>query len=159
MSSFETRLKQWLEQAGLALPPPAEPKGFYRPVVQSGSLLFTAGHLPIEPGGRVAAGCVGADLDAAAAQRLAQLCGLGILSTVRAHLGSLDRIARAVKIFGIVRCTPDFVDHPLVLNGCSELFAEVFGPEWGVAARSAIGAPALPLGAAVEIEAIFELAR
>lgn len=156
--SHEARLTALLQQHSWELPPPAEPKGTYRPVVQTGHLLFTAGHLPIGSDGRVAGGRVGDDLDATAAHAIARQVGLAILSTVRAHLGSLDRVARVIKVFGVINCTPDFTQQPAVLNGCSELFAAVFGPEAGVGVRSAVGAPSLPLGAAVEIEAVFELA-
>ena len=87
----------------------------------------------------------------------ARLAGLGILASLRKEFGSLDRIRRVVKVLGAVNCTAEFTQQPAVINGCSELFAEIFGPESGIAARSAIGAGSLPLGVCVEIEAIFEL--
>jgi enamine deaminase RidA (YjgF/YER057c/UK114 family) len=96
------------------------------------------------------------DLDAGKAA--ARQVGLTILSTIRAELGSLDRVARLIKLLGMVNSTPDFADHPKVINGCSELFAEVFGPDRGIGARSAVGMGSLPGHIAVEIEAIFELA-
>ena len=97
------------------------------------------------------------ELDVEAGYRAAQLVGLGILASLRKELGSLDRVGRVVKLLGVVNCTPDFTQQPAVINGCSELFADVFGSHVGVGARSAIGANTLPLGVPVEIEAIFEI--
>ncbi len=87
----------------------------------------------------------------------ARLAGLGILASLRQEFGTLDRVARLVKLLGVVNCTPDFTQHPAVINGCIELFAHVFGPDAGGGARSALAAPTLPLGAAVEIEAVFQV--
>ncbi len=83
--------------------------------------------------------------------------GLSILASLRAELGSLDRVRRVIRVFGVVQCSSDFHAQPAVINGCSELFAEVFGPEGGVGARTAIGVNSLPLGAPVEVNAIFEI--
>jgi enamine deaminase RidA (YjgF/YER057c/UK114 family) len=102
-------------------------------------------------------GRVGAELDVQAGYRAAQLVGLNILASLRKELGSLDRVARLVKVLGVVNCTPDFTQQPAVINGCSELFADVFGREAGIGARSAMGVGSLPLGVPVEIEAIFEV--
>jgi enamine deaminase RidA (YjgF/YER057c/UK114 family) len=146
-----------LSVLGLELPAAAEPKGVYRPLVIVGNMAYTAGHLPIAPGGGLLKGRVGEDLDRDEGHRAALLAGLGILATLRAALGSLDRVRHVVKVLGMVNCTPDFTEHPAVINGCSELFAHVFGPDAGVAARSAVGVASLPLGAAVEIEAVFEI--
>jgi enamine deaminase RidA (YjgF/YER057c/UK114 family) len=145
-----------LARLGIELPPAPEPKGLYRPVVVVGNLAFTSGHLPIGPDGTLVTGRVGADLDPQAGQAAARLAGLSILASLRKTLGSLDRVRRVVKLFGLVQCTPEFTGQPAVINGCSELMAQVFGPEAGVGARSAVGTSALPLGAAVEIEAVFE---
>jgi enamine deaminase RidA (YjgF/YER057c/UK114 family) len=153
----EDRLAQRLSVLGLELPAAAEPKGVYRPLVIVGNMAYTAGHLPIAPGGGLLKGRVGEDLDRDEGHRAALLAGLGILATLRAALGSLDRVRHVVKVLGMVNCTPDFIEHPAVINGCSELFAHVFGPDAGVAARSAVGVASLPLGAAVEIEAVFEI--
>ena len=147
-----------LSQLGLQLPPVSKPKGLYRPLVVIGSLAYTSGHLPVREDGSLVTGRVGADLDQQAGYAAARQTGLAILATLRAELGSLDRVRRVVKIAGLVRCTEDFQNQPAVVNGCSELLAEVFGPEAGVGARSAFGSSALPLGAAVEIEAVFEIA-
>ena len=97
------------------------------------------------------------DLDLQAGKLAARQVGLAILATLQAQLGSLDRVKRLVKVLGMVNCTPDFRDHPQVINGCSELFVEVFGPENGLGARSAVGMGSLPGNIAVEIEAIFEI--
>jgi enamine deaminase RidA (YjgF/YER057c/UK114 family) len=102
-------------------------------------------------------GRLGLDMDVEAGYDAARLTGLGILSTLRGHLGSLDKVRRLVKLLGLVRCTDGFTQQPAVINGCSELFRDVFGEDAGVAARSAIGANSLPGGIAVEIEAIFEV--
>ena len=103
-------------------------------------------------------GRLGDELDVSAGYAAARLAGLGILASLRKELGSLDHVRRVLKTFGVVNCVPQFTQQPAVLNGCSELFASVFGPEAGVGARSAIGVSALPLGVPVEIEAIFEIA-
>jgi enamine deaminase RidA (YjgF/YER057c/UK114 family) len=155
--SAETRLAEKLQQLGLQLPPAAEPKGVYKPLVVVDRLAYTSGQLPIQPSGALVTGRVGAELDAKAGYAAAQLTALGILATLRKYLGSLDRIRRVVKVLGAVNCTADFTQQPAVINGCSELLAEVFGPEAGVGVRSAIGVAALPLGAPVEIEAVFEI--
>jgi len=103
-------------------------------------------------------GKVGFDINAEAAKVAAKQTGLTILSTLKSNLGSLNRIKRVVKVFGMVNCTLNFEQHPFVINGCSELFAEIWGPENGVGARSAVGMGSLPGNISVEIEAIFELA-
>ena len=107
--------------------------------------------------GNLTVGRLGAELDVEAGAKAAQCVALNILASMRAELGSLDRIERVVKIFGLVNCTPEFTQQPAVVNGCSELFADVFGAEAGVGARSAVGVNSLPLGVPVEIEAIFEI--
>ncbi len=146
-----------LLELGLRLPSVSRPKGLYRPLVVVERLVYTSGHLPVRPDGSLATGRLGDDMDQAAGVMVARLAGLSILATLRAELGSLDRVRRVVKVLGLVQCTPDFQQHPAVINGASELFAEVFGRDDGVGARSALGVASLPLGAAVEIEAVFEL--
>jgi enamine deaminase RidA (YjgF/YER057c/UK114 family) len=146
-----------LAQLGIELPSAPEPKGLYRPVVIVGNLAHTSGHLPLAADGLLMTGRLGAALDQQAGYAAARLTGLSILATLRRQLGSLDRVRRVVKVFGLVNSTPEFTQQPAVLNGCSELFAKVFGPEVGVGARSAVGVASLPLGAAVEIEATFEI--
>jgi enamine deaminase RidA (YjgF/YER057c/UK114 family) len=146
-----------LQQLGLTLPPAPKPIGLYRPLTICGSLAFLAGHAPLNSDGKLITGRVGEELDVAAAAAAARQAGLAILATLRAGLGSLNRVKRLVKLLGFVQCTPGFTDQPAVINGCSQLLVEIFGPDDGVAARSAVGAPALPSQMAVEIEAIFEL--
>jgi len=102
-------------------------------------------------------GRVGAGLDLEAGKAAARQTGLAILATLRSELGSLDRVKRLIKVLGMVNCTPEFQDHPKVINGCSELFADVFGHENGIGVRSAVGMSSLPGNIAVEIEAVFEL--
>lgn len=139
------------------LPPRPTPNGLYRPLLISGSLVYVSGHAPIRPDGSRITGRLGADMDVAAGKAAARQCGLTILSSLHHGLGSIDRIRRVVKILGFVNATPDFQQHPLVINGCSELFAEIFGPENGVGVRSAAGMSSLPGHIAVEIEAVFEI--
>jgi enamine deaminase RidA (YjgF/YER057c/UK114 family) len=142
---------------GLELPPPPPPGGVYQPVVIAGSLAYVSGHGPLRPDGSLITGRLGADLTIDQGREAAQQVGLTILSTLRAQIGSLDKINRVVKLLGMVNATPDFRDHPKVINGCSELFAQIWGPLHGVGARSAVGMASLPHQIAVEIEGIFEL--
>jgi enamine deaminase RidA (YjgF/YER057c/UK114 family) len=142
----------------LELPPAPKAVGLYRPAVTAGGFLYLSGHGPLKPDGTLIRGRVGADLDTAAGFQAARQTGLAVIATLRKHCGSLDAIARLVKTFGLVQATPEFTDHPAVINGFSELMRDVFGEEHGVAARSAVGAASLPAGMAVEVEAIFELA-
>jgi enamine deaminase RidA (YjgF/YER057c/UK114 family) len=146
-----------LAELGLTLPPVAAPKGLYQPLVIVGNLAYTSGHLPMADDGSIITGRVGDELDEEAARAAARQAGLSILATLRAQLGSLDRVRRLVKLLGMVNCTPQSTQQPAVINGCSELFAQVFGPEAGVGVRSAMGAGSLPLNVPVEIEAVFEI--
>jgi enamine deaminase RidA (YjgF/YER057c/UK114 family) len=155
--SADARLMQKLAELGLQLPRAPEPKGVYKPLVVAGNLVYTSGHLPVDAAGKLLSGRLGAELDVAAGYEAAQLAALGILASLRKELGTLNRVGRVVKVLGAVHCTPEFTEQPAVLNGCSELFAQVFGREGGVGARTAIGVGSLPLGAAVEIDAIFEI--
>jgi len=141
----------------LELPPAPKPVAVYKPLVVVDHLAYVSGHGPSKADKSVITGRVGADLDVAAGKAAARQVGLAILSTLRTHLGSLDRVKRVIKILGMVNSTPDFKEHPQVINGCSELFVEVFGPDDGMGARSAVGMGSLPGNIAVEIEAIFEI--
>ena len=142
----------------LDLPPAPKPVAVYKPVVVVGNMVYVSGHGPLKSDKSLITGKVGADLDVAGGKAAARQVGLAILATLRSELGSLDRIKRLIKVLGMVNSTADFKDHPAVINGCSELFADVFGNEFGIAARSAVGMGSLPGNIAVEIEAIFELA-
>ena len=151
--SFEKRVTE----LKLEFPPAPKPVAVYLPLVIAGNMAYVSGHGPLKPDKTVITGKVGQDLDLQAGKLAARQVGLAILATLRSQLGSLDRIKRLIKLLGMVNSTPDFRDHPQVINGCSELFAEVFGPEHGIGARSAVGMGSLPGNIAVEIEAIFEL--
>jgi len=141
----------------LELPPAPKPVGVYMPVVIVGNLAYLSGHGPLKSDGSLMTGKVGADVDQQFGYQAARQTGLAMLATLKANLGSLDRVKRLIKTLGMVNCTPDFAQHPAVINGCSELWAEVFGREKGIAARSAVGMGSLPGNIAVEIEAIFEI--
>lgn len=144
-----------IHELGLQLPPAPAALGVYRPVVLHGGTAYLSGHVPLQPGGGMALGRVGEDLDLEAGRAAARLAGLAMLASLRASLGSLDRVRRVIKLLGMVNCTPAFTEQPAVINGCSELFVAVFGPDAGAGARSALGAVALPGNIAVEIEGVF----
>jgi enamine deaminase RidA (YjgF/YER057c/UK114 family) len=144
-------------ELALKLPAPPKPVGVYRPLLVVGDLAYVSGHGPLLSDGSLIVGRVGLDLNLAEGKAAARQTGLAILASLRSVLGSLDRVERVVKVLGMVNCTPDFREHPQVINGCSELFAEVWGPENGIGARSAVGMGSLPSNIAVEVEAIFTL--
>jgi enamine deaminase RidA (YjgF/YER057c/UK114 family) len=146
-----------LKELNLELPPAPKPAGVYKPVVVVGQLAYVSGHGPLKADKTLITGRVGADLDLDAGKAAARQVGLAILATLKAQLGSLDRVKRVIKLLGMVNATPEFAQHPAVINGCSELFAEVFGPDHGIGARSAVGMGSLPGNIAVEIEAILEI--
>lgn len=146
-----------LKSLGLELPPPPKPAGVYQPVVIVGNMAYVSGHGPLRADGTMITGRVGADLDQQAGYQAARQTGLAILASLRSALGNLDRVRRVVKTLGMVNAAPDFQQHPAVINGFSELFAEVFGKEHGVGARSAVGMGSLPGNIAVEVEVIVEL--
>jgi enamine deaminase RidA (YjgF/YER057c/UK114 family) len=150
--------EQNLARLALTLPPAPKPVAVYRPVVVVQGLAYVSGHGPVCTDGSLIKGRVGAELDLAQGHAAARQVGLAILATLRAHFGSLDRVKRVIKTLGMVNSAPDFLDHPKVINGCSELFAEIWGPDHGIGARSAVGMGPLPGNIAVEIEVIFELA-
>ena len=145
-----------LTELGLILPPVPKPGGIYKPVVQVGQLIYVSGHGPMRTDGTLITGKVGLDLTEEQGFEAARAVGLTLLATVRAHLGSLDRIQRAIKTLGMVNATPDFQRHPAVINGFSQLLKDIFGED-GVGARSAVGMGSLPGNIAVEVEVIFEL--
>jgi enamine deaminase RidA (YjgF/YER057c/UK114 family) len=149
--------EQRLADLRLELPPAPKPVAVYKPVVITGNLAFVSGHGPVRTDRTLVTGVVGRDLDLDAGKAAARQVGLALLATLRDHFGSLDRIRRVIKVLGMVNSAPDFYEHPKVINGCSELFAEIWGPDHGVGARSAVGMGPLPGNIAVEIEAIFEL--
>jgi enamine deaminase RidA (YjgF/YER057c/UK114 family) len=141
----------------LELPPAPQPVAVYKPLVQVDRIAYISGHGPLRSDRTLITGVVGRDLSLDEGKAAARQVGLAILATLRERLGSLDRVKRVVKVLGMVNTAPDFYDHPKVINGCSELFADIWGPDDGIGARSAVGMGPLPGNIAVEIEAIFEL--
>ena len=139
------------------LPPAPEPKGVYTPLLRVGNLIYISGHLPVNNDGSLHKGKIGADIDQEEGKMAARQVGLTILATLIANLGSLNRIKRVIKVFGMVNATTDFEKQPYIINGCSELLVEVFGRENGIGVRSAVGVGSLPENVPVEIEGIFEL--
>jgi len=150
-------VEERVKELSLELPPPPKPLGVYRPVLVSGKMAYTSGHGPLKSDGSLIAGRVGEELDQKAGFDAARQTGLALLSSLRAELGSLERVKRIVKTLGMVNCTLDFAQQPAVINGFSELMVEVFGEEKGIGARSAVGVGSLPGNIPVEIEAIFEI--
>ena len=153
--SAEARIKE----LDLDLPPAPKPMGVYKPALTVGDMCYLSGHGPLRSDGTLITGRVGASIDQQAGYDAARQTGLAMLATLRSNLGSLDRVERVVKVLGMVQCTEEFGQQPAVINGCSELFAEVFGEDVGVGTRSAVGLHALPGSIAVEIEAIFQVRK
>lgn len=144
-----------LEELGLVLPEARRPVGSYLPAVTEGSLVFVAGQAAYADG-RWVTGILGLDMTVDEGREAARLAGLNVLAALKAHLGSLDRVRRVVKVLGMVHASQDFVQHPAVIDGFSDLMVDVFG-ERGRHARSAVGMSSLPFGAAVEVEAIVAI--
>ncbi len=149
--------EEQLKQLGIELPPAPPKGGVYQPVVVVGGIAYVSGHGPYRESGTYITGKVGADLGLDEGKAAARQTGLAILATLQKELGSLDRVKRVIKLLGMVNSTPDFPDHPKVINGCSELFALVWGDQNGIGARSAVGMGSLPGNIAVEIEGVFEV--
>lgn len=145
-----------LAELGIDLPTPMVPAGLYRSAVRTGDLVFLSGAAPVRPDGSVVKGKVGDSVSLEAARDAARLVGLQLLAGLQAELGSLDEVVQVVKLLGMVNCAPGFNNTPGVIDGCSELFIEVFG-EAGRSARSAVGMAELPFDLSVEIEAIVEV--
>jgi enamine deaminase RidA (YjgF/YER057c/UK114 family) len=146
-----------LTTLGLTLPPPPPRGGVYKPVVIVGNVAYVSGHGPYRGPDDYICGRVGDDMSLEEGKAAARQVGLAMLATLKSELGSLDRVKRVVKLLGMVNSTPDFGEHPKVINGCSELFGQVWGEENGIGARSAVGMGSLPGNIAVEIEGIFEV--
>lgn len=151
----ETRFKE----LNLSLPPAPMPKGVYTPMLRDGKYIYVSGHLSVNSDGTLIKGKIGQDIDIEEGKLAAMQAGLSILSTLVNSLGSLNKIRRVIKVVGMANTTTDFEKHPYVINGCSELFASVFGMENGIGVRSAVGMGSLPENVPVEIEAIFELSE
>lgn len=141
----------------LVLPPAPKPLGIYKPYLVDGKYLYLSGHGPVLPDESLIIGRVDDDIDIEAGKIAARQVGLTMLSTIVTNLGSLNVVKRVIKVLGMVSCSADFGQHPYVINGCSELFAAVWGAENGIGVRSAVGMGSLPGNIPVEIEAVFEL--
>ena len=145
------------KKLGLKLPPAPTPLGVYKPYLIDGKYLYLSGHGPVREDKTLIIGRIGSELNMEEGKLAARQVGLTMLSTICTHIGSLDKIKRVIKVLGMVNCTPDFERHPYIINGCSELFAAVWGEENGIGVRSAVGFGSLPDNIPVEIEAMFEL--
>lgn len=143
-------------ELGLELPEAPAPGGNYTPMVQVGDICYVSGHGPLKPDGQMLKGRVGSEVSEEDGYVAARQVGLAMLATLRANLGSLDRVKQVVKVLGMVNAAPDFETHPKVMNGFSDLMVEVFGDP-GRAARSAIGMGSLPGNISVEVEAIVQV--
>ncbi|UZR99256.1 RidA family protein [Chondrinema litorale] len=147
-----------IKNLNLTLPPAPKPLGVYKPYLIVDNFIYVSGHGTVQEDGSLIIGKVGVDMDQDEAKLAARQVGLAILSTLKENLGSLTKIKRVVKVLGMVNAVAEFEKHPFVINGCSELFADVFGTENGIGVRSAVGMGSLPDNIPVEIEAVFELA-
>jgi len=149
---------QRFEQLGLNLPPAPAPLGVYKPLLVVGNFVYVSGHGTVKDDKSLIIGRIGKDMTMEEGKLAARQVGLAILSTLKTNLGSLNKIKRVVKVLGMVNCVPEFEKHPFIINGCSELFAQVWGEENGIGVRSAVGMGSLPDNIPVEVEAMFELA-
>lgn len=149
--------EQNFEKTGLILPPAPVPLGVYRTFIIEGKILYVSGHGPIKNDRSLVIGRVGESITIEESKLAARQVGLAILSTIKGNLGSLDKVKRVIKVLGMVNCVPEFENHPYVINGCSELFKEVWGEHNGVGVRSAVGMGSLPNNIPAEVEAMFEL--
>ncbi|MGN8054633.1 RidA family protein [Pedobacter sp. 22163] len=145
------------EQLNLNLPPAPAPLGVYKPCLVDGKYLYLSGHGPVQDDKSLIIGRIGSDLSQEEGKTAALQVGLTMLSTIKTNIGSLNKVKRVIKVLGMVNCTPEFEKHPYIINGCSELFAKVWGEENGIGVRSAVGFGSLPDNIPVEIEALFEL--
>lgn len=155
--SQELSPEQRLDELGIQLPDPPDPVANYVGAVQTGNLVFLAGHGPLLPDGTYITGKLGRDLNLIEGYAAARQTGIALLATLKREIGDLSRVTRIVKVNGMVNATPDYTEQPNVINGCSDLLVEVFGPEIGKHARAAVGMNSLPIGIAVEIEMIVEI--
>ena len=145
-----------LKEMGIDLPQAVTPVANYVPAVRTGNLVFLSGHGPFKEDGSLITGKVGSDLTTDQGYQAARRIAIGLLGSLKAAIGDLDKVRQVVKLLGLVNCGPDFTDQPRVINGASDLLVEVFGDK-GKHARSAVGTNALPLNIAVEIEMIVEV--
>jgi hypothetical protein len=150
-------IEEKLKAMGLELPTIPPSKAIYKSCLIDGRHLYVSGHVSLNTDGTYITGKLGKDLDEEQGKIAARQCGLAILTSIKKHLGSLDKIKRVIKLLGMVNCTPEYEKQPLIINGCSELFRDLWGEDKGVGVRSAVGMGSLPGNVAVEVEALFEL--
>ena len=150
-------IEEKLKDMGFSLPILPTSKGIYKRCVIEGKNLYVSGHVSVNTDGSYISGKLGKELDEEQGKIAARQCGLAILASLKDQLGTPDKVKRVIKILGMVNATPEYEKHPVVINGCSELFAQLWGEENGIGVRSAVGMGSLPNNVAVEIEAMFEL--
>jgi enamine deaminase RidA (YjgF/YER057c/UK114 family) len=154
---MQDSIEQKVKEMGLSLPVLPASKGIYKRCLQIGNQLYVSGHVSVNSDGTYITGKLGKDCSDEQGKNAARQCGLAMLTSLKDHLGSLDKIKRVVKLLGMVNATPEYEKHPVIVNGCSELFAQLWGNDKGIGVRSAVGMGSLPGNVAVEIEAIFEV--
>ena len=150
-------IEEKIGQMGLELPVLPVSKGLYKRCLAVGNILYVSGHVSVNNDGSLITGKLGDDCSDESGIHAARQCGLAILAAIKQSIGSPDKIKRVVKLLGMVNSTPNYTNHPVIINGCSELFRDVWGEENGIGVRSAVGMGSLPNNVSVEIEAIFEL--
>ena len=150
-------IEEKLKELGYELPTLPASKGIYKRCLIDGKNLYVSGHISVNTDGSSITGKLGKELNDEQGKVAARQCGLAILSSLKAELGDLQKIKRVIKVLGMVNATPEYEKHPNVINGCSELFVELWGEDNGKGVRSAVGVGSLPGNVAVEIEAMFEI--
>ena len=150
-------VEEKISELGYELPTLPASKGIYKRCLIDGKNVYVSGHISVNTDGSSITGKLGKDLSEEQGKVAARQCGLAILSSLKAELGDLQKIKRVMKVLGMVNATPDYEKHPIVINGCSELFVELWGEDNGKGVRSAVGMGSLPGNVAVEVEAMFEI--
>lgn len=153
----KSQVEKKLESLKLTLPSLPGSTGIYKSCLTVGPLVYVSGHVSINADGSYITGKLGKDISEEEGKLAARQCGLAMLTSLKNHLGDLDRIKRVIKILGMVNATPEYEKHPIIINGCSELYVQIWGDDNGKGARSAVGMGSLPGNVSVEIEAIFEI--
>ena len=154
---MESNIEKKLAEMGLTLPTIPASKGIYKSCLTIGNLVYVSGHVSIQTEGVYITGKLGQELNEEQGKIAARQCGLAMLVSLKKHLGDLDKIKRVVKLLGMVNCTPTYEKHPIVINGCSQLYSDLWGEDNGRGVRSAVGMGSLPNNVAVEIEGVFEI--
>ena len=150
-------VEQSIKNLGLELPALPTSKGIYKRCLTIDKLVYLSGHISVNNDGTPITGKLGKDLNEDQGKHAARQCGLAMITALKDHLGDLSKIKRVIKLLGMVNATPEYEKHPIVINGCSELFVQIWGEDNGKGVRSAVGMGSLPGNVAVEIEAIFEI--